>query len=713
MEAWMKRTALILTIVLLSSFALADEGMWLYNDFPTDKVKAKYGWAPDQTWLDHVRSASVRFKNGGSGSFVSADGLTFTNHHVAATCLQQISTPEKNYYKLSFLAKTRQEEVKCADLELNVLQSIEDVTARVQGAVKTGMDAAAGATAMRGEMAAIESDCTKQTGMRCDVVTLYAGGMYNLYRYKKYTDVRLVFAPELDIAFFGGDPDNFEYPRYDLDITFFRIYENGQPVHLNDYLKCSKAGVKEGDLVFVSGHPNSTGRMLTMSQLMFRRDVQYPWNLKNYPKRIQVLQDFAAKSEDNARMAQEDIFGLQNSVKAYTGYQGGLLDKSLMAEKQVSEEKMKKDVASDPKKKQEFGDPWSEVDQAMQAYRKIFKPYIYLERMSAWPEIARDARDLVRVAAEKQKPNGERLREYRESALASLEQSLLSSAPIHKPLEIVEMAQAFREMTDEVGANNPTVQKILAGKTPDARANELVSGSKLDDAAFRKQLYEGGARAIAQSIDPLIALLRDIDPQARELRKSYDDQVDAVERRNGQKFAKIRFASEGMNMPPDATSTLRLSYGAIKGFVGDGRGHVATKGAKVSYFTTLGGAYEHAAKHGNKDPYALPKSWMDAKSKLNLSTPFNTSSTPDISGGNSGSPVVNTKGEVVGIIFDNNMQSLPWNFQYEDKIGRSVEVDSQGIIESLRKIYGASALADELEGGKAPPAPGNLGVVVH
>jgi len=710
----MKRVVLIFTAILLFiGVAAADEGMWLFNHVPTDKIKAKYGWAPDQAWLDHVRSASVRFNNGGSGSFVSANGLTFTNHHVAATCLQQISTPEKNYYKLSFLAKTQAEEVKCADLELNVLQSIEDVTARVQGAAKSSMDAAAGATAMRSEMSAIESDCAKQTGMRCDVVTLYAGGMYNLYRYKKYTDVRLVFAPEFDIAFFGGDPDNFEYPRYDLDITFFRVYENGQPVHPNDYLKWSSAGVKENDLVFVSGHPGSTGRMLTMSQLAFRRDVQYPWNLKNYPTRIAVLQKFAAQSDDNARMAQEDIFGLQNSVKAYTGFQGGLQDKSLMAEKQQAENKLKQAVAADPKKKQEFGDPWSAVDQAMQTYRKIFKPLAYLERLSGWPETAHYARDLVRVSTEKQKPNGERLREYRDSALASLEQSLLSTAPVHKPLEVVELTQVFHEMVGELGAGDPNVQQVLAGKTPEARAAELINGTKLDDVAFRKQLYAGGTQAIASSTDPLVALFRDIDPQARELRKTYDDQVDAVERSNGARFAKLLFATEGMNTPPDATFTLRLSYGAVKGFTEDGRGHIVPAGTKVPYFTTIGGAFEHAAKHGNKDPYKLPQSWMDNKSKLNLSTPFNTASTPDIIGGNSGSPVVNKAGEVVGIIFDGNMQSLPWNFQYEDRIGRSVSTDSLGIIEALRKVYGATGLADELQSGTTPNAPGGLGVVVH
>jgi hypothetical protein len=709
----MKRIVLILlAAIMLIGSAAADEGMWLFNHFPVDKVKARYGFSPDQAWLDHVRLSSVRFNNGGSGSFVSADGLTFTNHHVAATCLQQISTPEKNYYQLSFLAKTRAEEVPCKDLELNVLESIEDVTQQVQGAVKPGMNDAAAGTAMRAEMASIENDCAKNTGLRCDVVTLYAGGMYNLYRYKKYTDVRLVFAPEFGIAFFGGDPDNFEYPRYDLDITFFRVYENGQPVHLKDYLKWSQAGVSDNELVFVSGNPGSTGRLLTMSQLAFRRDVQYPWALKNYKQRIDALEAFAGKSPDNARIAQEDIFGYQNSVKAYAGYQSGLLDRSLMNDKRQSEDKMKKALASDVAKQKQFGNPWKDIGQAMQAYHRIFLPYMYIERHSGWGDMAGYARDLVRLAAEQQKPNGERLREYRESAIPSLQQSLLSTAPVYKSLNIVFLSEVFREMRDEMGSN-PTVKTILAGKTPEQRAQELIDGSKLDDPNLRKQLFEGGEKAIAASTDPLIVLMREIDPQARAVRQTYDDQVDSVERSSGTKLAKLRFATDGMNMPPDATFTLRLSYGEVKGYVEDGRGSIAPKGAKVPYFTTMGGAYEHAAKHGDKEPYQLPQSWMDSKSKIKLDTPLNNVSTPDIIGGNSGSPVVNKNAEVVGIIFDGNIQSLPWNFQYEDKIGRSVSVDSRGIIESLRDIYGATGLADELQGIAPRPQPPSLNVVVH
>ncbi|MGH9522937.1 MAG: S46 family peptidase [Terriglobales bacterium] len=710
----MKRVVLIvIAAILLIGSAAADEGMWLFNHFPTDKIKAKYGWAPDQAWLDHVRLSSVRFNNGGSGSFVSADGLAFTNHHVGATCLQQISTPDKNYYQLSFLAKTRAEEVPCKDLELNVLESIDDVTNEVQGAIKPGMTDAQAGTATRAEMSSIENDCTQKTGLRCDVVPFYSGGMYNLYRYKKYTDVRLVFAPEFAAAFFGGDPDNFEYPRYDLDITFFRVYENGQPVHLKDYLKWSAAGVGANDLVFVSGNPGSTGRLLTTSQIDFRRDVQYPWALKNYKQRVAELQSFSAKSEKNAAEAQEDVFGYQNSVKAYAGYQSGLLDKALMDEKRQSEAKLKQALASDPAKQKEFGNPWSDIDAAMQTYRKIFLPLAYIERLSGWGEMANNARELVRLAAERPKPNGERLREYRESAIASLQQSLLSTAPVHKDLNILLLSEALREMRDEVGAADPTVQKILNGKSPEQRAQELIDGSRLDQPDVRKELFEGGEKAVEASTDPLIVLMREIDARARELRKAYDDEVDSIERASGSKLAKLRFATEGMNQPPDATFTLRLSYGKVEGYVEDGRGSVAPKGAKVSYFTTFAGAFDHAAKHGDKDPYKLPESWTENKSKIKLDTPLNFVATPDIIGGNSGSPVVNNKAEVVGIIFDGNIQMLPGNFQYSDTVSRAVSVDERGIIEALRNIYHATALADELQGRAATPGAPSLNVVVH
>jgi hypothetical protein len=695
----MKR--ILLSIFLACTFlfsvaASADEGMWLYNQPPKAAIKAKYGFQLTQAWLDHVRLSSVRFNNGGSGSFVSADGLTFTNHHVGAACVQQLSTQGHDYIKTGFYAKTQAEEAKCPNLELNQLVGIEDVTSKVDAVVKPGMSAAEADKAQRAAMSQIEKDCATSTGVRCDVVTFYSGEVFNLYKYKKYTDVRLVFAPEFGIAFFGGDPDNFTYPRYDLDITFFRVYEDGHPAHLNNYLHWSRTGVKDDELIFVSGNPGSTGRLLTMSQLDYIRNVDYPSRLELYQRRIVLLQNFSSESEENARIAKEYIFGLQNSQKAITGYLSGLVDQTIIAKKAADEASLRAAFKANPRNAG-VADPWDEIAQAMTVQRDIYPQLIYLERLRGFAgDLSQYARVLVRAAEEKPKPNSERIREFRDSALPSLEQQLFSTAPVYKNFEKVLLADSLADMQEALGKDNPDVQKVLNGRSPAAAAKDIIAGTKLDDVAVRKQLYEGGEAAIAASNDPLIVAMRAIDPDGRTVRKQFEDKVDSVVHRDGTLIAKARFAQSGFDQPPDATFTLRLSYGAVKGYEENGK--------DIPYFTTMGGGFEHAAEHGDKDPYALPESWMNAKSKLNLKTPLNFVSTADIIGGNSGSPTIDEKGDVVGIIFDGNIQSLPWNFAYSGVQGRAVSVDSRGIQEALRKIYGATALADELMGGKADSA---------
>ncbi len=702
----MKRT--LIALVLLSSFfvslpALADEGMWLYNAFPKDKVKAKYGFTPTQQWLDHIRLGSVRFNNGGSGSFVSADGLTFTNHHVGAQCINDLSTGGKDYVKTGFYAKTQAEEAKCPNLELNQLVGIEDVTTKVKDATNPGMSAAEAGQAQRAAMSQIEKACATSTGLRCDVVTLYSGEVYNLYKYKKYTDVRLVFAPEFDIAFFGGDPDNFTYPRYDLDISFFRVYENNKPAPTGQYLHWSAQGVKDNELIFVSGNPGLTGRLRTMSELEYLRDVDYPSRLDTYKRRIAVLEKFSSQSAENARIAQEDIFGLQNSSKAITGYESGLEDKDIMARKAADEDRLhsafKASNANAP-------DPWAEIATAMKLQTDIYKSLTYVERMRGFTsQLVQFARTLVRVTEEKTKPNEKRLREYRDSNLPSLEQQLFSTAPIYKSLETVTLADSLAQMQEALGQDNPDVQKALGGKTPQDAAKYLIDNTKLDDVGMRKQLYQGGTAAIQASDDPLIVLMRSIDPDARAVRKTYDDKIDSIEQQDGAIIARTRFEKTGFTEPPDATFTLRLSYGTVKGYEENGK--------HIPYFTTMGGAYEHAAAHGDKPPYQLPESWMKDKPKLNLHTPLNFVSTADIIGGNSGSPTVNRTGEVVGIIFDGNIQSLVWNFAYTDVQARAVHVDSRAIIEALRRIYGATALADELTGQAAAGAAAQKRASAH
>lgn len=694
----MKRffSVLLAFAFIFSTLATADEGMWLYNEPPKDQIKNKYGFELTQEWLDHVRLSSVRFNNGGSGSFVSADGLTFTNHHVGAGCVQQLSTQGRDYMKTGFYAKTQAEEAKCPNLELNQLVGIEDVTDKINTGVKPGMSAADAGQAQRAAMSKVEKDCFTATGLRCDVVIFYSGQVYNLYKYKKYTDVRLVFAPEFEAAFFGGDPDNFTYPRYDLDITFFRVYENGKPAHLDNYLQWSSTGVKDGDLIFVSGHPGNTGRLLTMAQLAFLRDVQYPAALKLYTRRIALLQDFSKQSEENARIAKENIFGLQNSQKAITGYQSGLLDKTIMDKKAADEAKLRAAFKADPKNAG-AADPWEGIAQAIVVQQSIYPNLTYLERLRGFSgHLAQTARVLVRAAEEKPKPNQDRMREFRDSALPSLEQQLFSTEPIYKTLDTVLLTDSLSEMQDALGKDNPDVQKVLQGKTPADAAKDMITNTKLDDVAVRKQLYEGGRVAIDTSTDPLIVAMRAIDPDARAARKQFDDKVDSVVRRDGTFIAKTRFAQSGFTQPPDATFTLRLSYGVVNGYQENGKA--------ISFDTNIGGAYEHADKHNNQPPYNLPESWMKSKPSLDLKTPLNFVSTADIIGGNSGSPTVNKKGEVVGIIFDGNIQSLPGNFAYSEVQARAVSVDSRGIQEFLRKVYGATALADELMGTKADAA---------
>jgi len=693
-----KRVVIFLCCLILSLPAFADEGMWLFNEFPKDKVQATYGFSPSQEWLDHVRLSSARAPNG-SSSFVSAEGLIFTNHHIAQGCIHDLSTNGKDYNKNGFYAATRADEPKCPGMEFLVLENISDVTDKVNAAVKPGMSDADAGKAQREEMSSIEKECSAGD-VRCDVVTLYSGALYHLYKYKKYDDIRLVFAPEFDIAFFGGDPDNFEYPRYDLDISFLRAYENDKPANTTNYLKWSKDGAQDGELVFVSGHPGRTGRLLTMDQLNFLRDYQYPMMLSSFQNRIDVLQKFGSKSEENARQAEDALFGTQNSFKAITGYEGGLKNADIMGKKLAEEKDLQKYVKADPGREKQFGDPWQPISQAVDVQKQIYKPLYYIDQLAGFRgTLADDARIIVRAAEQRQKPSNQRIRGYQDSALPTLEQRLFSTAPIYKSLDEVQLAASLAEMQQVLGAADASVKTALAGKSPEERAKEVTDGTKLDDVAVRKQLYEGGKQSVDASTDPLIVMMRAIEPDAEAVHQRNEDEVESVLRKNAGTIAKIHFAQGGFSVPPDATFTLRLSYGAVKGYEQNGK--------HIPWFTTLGGAYDHAAAHGNKTPYQLPESWMKAKSSLNQKTVYDTASTPDIIGGNSGSPVINKNAEVVGIIFDGNIQSLTWNFAYDDKQARAVATDSRSVIETLRRIYHADALANELTGTEGGASAGN------
>ncbi|MDB6022549.1 MAG: hypothetical protein JWQ04_2406 [Pedosphaera sp.] len=686
----MKSCSLLIVLSALTLTARADEGMWLFNQPPREILRERYQFDATDAWLDHLQKSSVRFNSGGSGSFVSEDGLLISNHHVGADALQKLSTQEKNYLHDGFHARTQAEEVKCLDLELNVLQSIEDVTARVNEAVPKNLDSAKAFVARRKVIAQIEKESLDQSGLRSDVVTLWQGGAYHLYRYKRYTDVRLVFAPEQQIAFFGGDPDNFEFPRYDLDICLFRAYENGQPAKVKNFLAFSPTGPRDGDLVFVSGHPGHTSRLLTMAELENLRDQSLPMGLASL-KRIEVLlANWSERSEENARRAREAFFGVQNSRKANDGRLAGLLDPDLMGTKAKSEEEFRARLAGKP----EFADALAAYDKIAEATKILAAQSVrhsLLEGGAAFRcDSFRTARTLLRAADEQPKPNGERLREFSDSGKVSLELSLFSEKPIYTDLELLTLTDSLTYFATKLGGDDPLVKKVLAGKSPHERAVELINGTKVRDVAFRKQLYQGGAGAIAAANDPMIELARMVDGEARALRKVAEEQDEAKQQAHAA-ISRARNTLLGTSGYPDATFTLRLAFGTVKGYEEDGK--------PVPAFTTLGGLYQRVQEMKNRPPFDLPPVWEKRKSRLDLKTPYDFVSTADIIGGNSGSPVVNRAGEFVGIIFDGNLQSLPLDYAYSDKQARATSVDSAAIVEALDKIYDAKEIAGELVNG--------------
>jgi hypothetical protein len=673
--------------IVFSLSAYAEEGMWTFDNPPRKRLQEKYGFAIASQWLDHVRLSSVRFNDGGSGSFVSPRGLILTNHHVALGQLQKVSSRGKDYTNEGFYARSEAEEMKCPDLELNVLLSMENVTSRVQGSVKKEMSDKDALQARKAEIAKIEKESLESTGLRSDVVTLYAGGEYWLYRYKKYTDVRLVFAPEQQIAFFGGDPDNFTYPRYDLDAAFFRAYENGKPVESRDYLKWNSMGAQSGELVFVSGNPGSTDRLSTMKQIEVERDVELPETLKLIKRRLAVLQRYAAEGEEQARQATSQMRGLENSQKAYLGEYGGLLDKALISTKQKEESDFRAAVAGRPELANKYGKAWDEIARAKEKHAARYKELRYRSLRAS--RIASLSLTIVQYVAEMKKPDGQRLDGFHDSQLESLRFRLFSPAPMYPQMEIALLTDSLQESLDELGANDPFVKAALGGRTPAEAAKQAIEGTRLKDPAFRKGLVEGGPAAVDGSDDPAIVLARKIDPVVRENQKWLEDNVESVLMSAGEKIGQARFAVYGKTEYPDATFTLRLSYGTVKSY--------AMNGTEAPPKTTFYGLYDRSLSFDGKPPFDLPARYVERRGKLDLSTPMNFVSTCDIIGGNSGSPVINRNGEIVGLIFDGNIESLVGNYIYNEENNRSVAVHTGAIIEALRKLYDAAALADEIE----------------
>ena len=660
--------------------------MWTFDAPPFDYWRRTYGWSPDQKWLDHVRLASVRLPNC-SASFVSARGLVMTNHHCGRSCTASSSPPDSNYIVTGFSARTLADEKKCVGLYVDQLQSIENVTSRVRAAV-TAATAAEQNTQRTAVISQIQNECQQQTQLTCQVVTLYQGGIYSLYRYRRFNDIRLVMAPEEGIAFFGGDPDNFTYPRYCLDLTLLRVYENGQPYQPTDYLKWSAGGAGENELVFVVGNPGSTGRLNTVAQMEYLRDVGYPATLAAL-KRQQAIYPILEKTDTSAaRRYQNATFTIANSQKAYTGFRAGLLDTASMATKRAFEQELRARVAADPKLQAQYGGSWDAIARA-QAELASFSPQVLYYGFGGGSQLLQVAAGLVRVATEAGKPDSARLMQYRGAGLDNIKRQLLAPNPIDTAFERLAIAAQLRAAQGALPANDPFLKIALNGRTPEQAAADLVRNTRLADPAVRQQLVQGGLPAITASTDPLIVFARGVDPLARtQLQRA--NALNAIIASNSEKIGQAMFAAYGTNLPPDATFTLRISDGVVKSY--------PSNGTIAPYKTTFYGLYERSAAFDDKDPFELPRRWVDRKANLDLSTPYNFVSTNDIIGGNSGSPVINKNAEVVGLVFDSNIEGVSNRFIFSSAIGRTVSVHSQGITEALRKMYDGSRIADELQG---------------
>ena len=687
-----------LLLLLIVGRAAADEGMWTFDNFPKAAVKQKYGVDISDEWLQRVQRSITRHESC-TGSFISPDGLVLTNHHCVMECLSELSSPQQDYVEQGYNARSRTEERKCPTEILSVLIAQENITDKVNAATRGVPDARANELRKQ-ELSRLEAACTaasrndRRTGpLACESVTLYQGGQYFLYKYKRYEDVRMVFAPHHSIAAFGGDPDNFNFPRWCLDFGLLRVYEGGNPAKTPDRLPWRVAGPDANEPVFVAGHPGTTNRLFTLAQMKFQRDTTVPaFLIRNSEFRGRLIQ-WGKTGAEPQRIIQDLLLGYENSLKVYRGLQRSLLDDALFEQKTKHELELRSRVIADATLQGNVGDAWADIERAETRYRQIYDRHLYLENGTGFnSKLFIYARQLVRGAAERQKPNELRLREYADSNLPKLSAGLLAATPVYPEFEQVTLTFSLDKMREALGPDDNVIRTLLGSESPDSLAASLIRDSKLADPAVRKSLWDGGAQAIGASNDPFIKLARQIDPDARAVRKIYEDEVQAVIASGQEKIARARFGIYGTNTYPDATFTLRLSYGAVKGW--------EEKGVEVAPFSQLSRLYERTT---GKAPFALPKEWLDARSKLDPQMPFNYTTTNDIVGGNSGSPVIDAQGRLVGLAFDGNMHSIAGSYWYDERVNRAVAVHPQVIIAALRDVYGATAIANEITGGKPLP----------
>ena len=682
-----KNTTVAATLLALAGFASADEGMWTIDNFPSDRVQARYGVTIDDAWLRSAQLATTRLENGCTGSFASPDGLVLTNNHCIWGCIRNLSSAERNLSDEGFLATTREQELRCPGEQISVLVGLDEVTNKVADATK-GLDDAEANDARKAALTELETECEAGAdgALKCEAVTLYNGGQYFIYKYKRYDDVRLVFAPEVDIAAFGGDPDNFNFPRWCLDMSFLRAYEDGKPAATPNYLQWRKGGPKREEPVFISGHPGSTDRQLTVTQLKMQRDVMWPLWLLRYSELRGRMLAWANTSDEAARTVQQRIAGVENGIKVRRNQLKALHNDAMMAEKARQEQELRAAVAADPDLQAAYGGAWDLIDAAIGKYRNFYEEHLFVEYAAGLnSELFDHARTIVRGTAERELPNAERIRTYTDAALPRVEQGLSAERPIDKEYEKLRLTFSLEKMREWLGPDSKYVHAILGKDSPEGLAASLVDGSRLDDPEFRMALWEGGVEAVEASDDPLIRLALAIDPAARALRKRFEDDVEAPLTRGEEMIADARFRIYGSETYPDATFTLRITYGAVEGW--------EEKGEMVDPFTRTRRLFERTT---GERPFMLPESWLTAREDLEPETPFNFVATTDITGGNSGSPAVAADGSLVGLVFDGNIHSIAGDYWFDSSTNRTVGVDSAIMLEALETVYDADHLVKEL-----------------
>jgi len=680
------RFLVFVLVVGFAGAARADAGMWTFDHFPAGQMKAAYGWAPDQAWMTHVRLSSLMIPGDCSASFVSGDGLVMTNHHCARDCILAQSDKDHDYIADGFYAAALKDERPCSGFELDGLDSITDVTTRIDAATK-GKSGKGFEDAQRAAIAAVEAECGGGDAVTCQVVTLYHGGVYDLYKYRRYTDVRLVFSVEDDAANFGGDPDNFEYPRYDIDVTFLRVYVDGKPYHPADHFRFAAVPVTAGQAVVTSGTPESTQRDDTVAQLEFIRDYDHPIWLQFISEQVGMLWEMQHENAEMHRESLSDYFYAMNTLKAFQGEEAALVSGPLLAQKQAAEDALRKQVAADPKLAADAG-AWDRIAAAQVYERGIYQRLALLDEFpdGEMPDDVRQAKELLRYAAEIGKPNGERLQDYQDANLPATKEDITASGQDYPAVDKEYWAWWLTDMRFYLGADDPDVKAVLGKESPEQIAGEIVGGTTLADAGVRAKLLAGGPAAIAASDDPLLVFMRRLDGPARKVLMDWSDHVDAVETRDSGLIARAKFALYGTAQAPDGTLTPRLSYGAVQGYEQDGK--------FVAPFTDFAGAFGRAT---GEEPFKLPPRWVKAQAAgMDMATSLDMVTTNDIVGGNSGSPVIDKNGDLVGLVFDGNIQSLGGSFGFDPAVNRAVAVDVTALKLALTTIYHADRLVKEM-----------------